>query len=386
MRSATSSILSRALELTPVGRAYLEATAPGSGESFGARALSVLAVRASVDSGHLGLIPVEGPLVVVANHPFGVVDGLLLLDLLAERRHDVKLLGNRVLGRIPELLPWLIPVEVFRRRGDIARNATAIREAIRWLSTGGCLVVFPAGEVAHRVDGSGLAVDSEWRTTAASLAMRTGADVLPVYFEGANSRLFRAAGHIHPLLRTALLVREMWARRGSTVSMRIGSAVSAQALARLPDAVSRTRFLRHRVEALGGCVRRSDTAWTKTPAAIAERGSANEIEANVAQLQRSVLLESGTFQVFCATARELAAVLPEIGRLRELTFRRVGEGSGLAGTSIDSMEPTAISLYGIARESRSLVPIASARRMSLRPADAWRVYIHTRSSITTQGY
>jgi putative hemolysin len=330
MRSATASILSRALELTPIGRAYLKATAPGSEESFGARALSVLDVRSSVVPEQLGHIPAEGPLIVVANHPFGLVDGLLILHLLSQRRHDVKLLGNRVLGCVPELLPWLIPVDVFRRRGDIVRNATAIRESIRWLSKGGCLVMFPAGEVAYRVDGNGLAVDSDWRTTAAELAVRTGADVLPAYFGGANSHLFRAVGRIHPFLRTALLVREMWARRGSTVAVQLGNAVTPQVLARFPDAATRTQFLRHRVEALSGGVQRSNAAWTKAPAVLADRGTADELEDNIAQLQRSMLLESGSFQVFCAAARELPAVLPEIGRLREMTFRQVGEGSGLA--------------------------------------------------------
>jgi putative hemolysin len=158
-------------------------------------------------------------------------------------------------------------------------------------------------------------VDSPWRATAGELAVRAGAAVLPVYFDGSNSRLFRAAGRIHPLLRTALLPRELIAKRGSRITVRVGAPILARELAAHGDARARIAFLRSTVDRLGSAGR------------IAQRGEVDELLADIAGLG-APLLESGTYQVFCAGAPQLPAVLPEIGRLREIAFRAVGEGTG----------------------------------------------------------
>jgi putative hemolysin len=197
---------------------------------------------------------------------------------------------------------------------------TALRQASAWLAAGHCLSVFPAGEVAHET-APGRMVDSPWHDTAAELAVRRHAAVVPVHFDGGNSRLFRLAGRVHPLLRTILLPREMWARRGSTVSVRIGGAVSADVVGRESSKQRRTALLRARVEAL---------AIAPRAVPVADRGPADAIEADVAALDDAVLLRSGAFIVYCASASRLPALMPEIGRLRELTFRGVGEGTGRA--------------------------------------------------------
>ena len=284
---------------------------------FGTRALAALNVSADVASGDLGHIPPRGPIVVVANHPLGALDGLLLISLLSRVRSDIKLLGNSLLRYIPALRPYLFAVDVFSGTRSARRNGVALRHAMRWLDGGGCLMVFPAGEVAHHSTSDGRAVDSPWRTTAAKLAARTGASVVPVFIEGRNSRMFHAAGRIHPLLRTALLPREMWAKRGRTIPVRIGQPVLRDEIAALPDGDARTQGLRARVEALAA-----------TPVAV--RGRDYEIGANIDALRSRLLLESGSYQVFCAPAFDLPAILPEIGRLRELTFRHAGEGTGSA--------------------------------------------------------
>ena len=330
MRTAPSALLARAVALTPIGRAYARAARLGSSENFSTRALAVLGVSAKIDVEDLARIPATGSLVVVANHPFGALDGLLLLDILCRVRNDVKLLGNSLLRHIPELGPHLLPVDVFGGRRSVQRNASALRGAMQWLRAGGCVAVFPAGEVAHTRQADGRVVDEAWRVTAAELVARTRADVLPVFFAGGNGRLFRAAGRVHPMLRTALLPREMWAKRGSGIAVRIGDRVTVDTLAGLPDAARRTAYLRSRVDDAAGLMRGLETLTpTRTRAAIAPRGRAGGIESNIDALQPAVLFESGAYQVFCAAASDLPAVLPEIGRLRELAFRQVGEGSGL---------------------------------------------------------
>jgi putative hemolysin len=324
-----SALLARTAGLTPIGRAYARAVAGDPAVDFSTRALRELDVAVAIDDDELRRVPTAGPLIVVANHPFGALDGLLLLETLGRVRRDVKLLGNQLLRHIPPLRDRLLLVDVFRRSTAVRRNGAALRAAMRWLADGHCLAVFPAGEVAHE-ERDGRIVDSPWQDTAAELARRTAATVVPVLFNGENSGLFRAAGRVHPLLRTALLPRELWAKRHSSVHVRIGTPIAPAALAAEPTAVARTQLLRRRVDDLstppyvGAAFRRP----TLQP--LAPRGMAAAIDANIEALQGQVLLESGAFQVFCARADDLPAVLPEIGRLRELTFREAGEGTGLA--------------------------------------------------------
>jgi putative hemolysin len=307
---------------------------------FGTRALAALSVSADVPSEHVHHIPSSGAIVVVANHPLGAIDGLLLISLLSRVRSDIKLLGNSVLRYVPALRPYLLQVDVFGGARSAGRNGIALRQAMRWLDRGGCLVVFPAGEVAHQATSDGRTLDSPWRTTAAELAARTGASVVPIFIEGRNSRLFHAAGRIHPFLRTALLPREMFAMRGRTIPVRIGQPVPGDEIAALPDGRARTEGLRARVDALAA-----------TP--VASRGCADEIAANIDAIGPRVLLESGTYQVFCAPAADLPAILPEIGRLRELTFRHAGEGTGSA-RDLDRFDATYDHLFVWDRTHREI--------------------------------
>ena len=332
--------------LTPIGRAYARAVAGDPAADFTTRALRELDVAVALDDEELQHIPAAGPLIVVANHPFGALDGLLLLATVSRVRRDIKLLGNELLRHIAPLRDRLLLVGLFGRRSSaVRRNGVALRAAMRWLEDGGCLGVFPAGEVAYQ-QHHGRTVDSRWQDTAAELALRTGASVVPVFFNGQNSRLFRMAGRMHPLLRTALLPHELWAKRHSTVHIRIGASIAPTTLADEPTAAARTEVLRRGVDALSDVVsgfpaRRSaereggsrtdvGAGFGRPIQPIAPRGLAAAIDANIDALKNQILIESGTFQVFCARAGDLPAILPEIGRLRELTFRAVGEGTGLS--------------------------------------------------------
>jgi putative hemolysin len=333
MSHTAASLLSR---VTTLGRIYTAAAADRGGAPFATRALAALDV--SIDADGVHHVPPSGPLVVVANHPFGALDGLVLLDLIGRVRPDAKLLGNRWLAALPGLRPQLVRVDVFGGRAAVHRNGLAVREAMQWLARGGCVALFPAGEVAHTVASGRRVVDSAWRTTAGELALRVGAAVLPVFFAGANSRLFRAAGRIHPLLRTALLPRELNAKRGSRITVRVGAPLGASELAANGDARARIVRLRAAVEHLatlptpGAQPAPPALAAPQAPAPVrptpvAPKGEVAAIARDIATLGMP-LLESGAYQVFCARAPQLTAVLPEIGRLREIAFRGVGEGTG----------------------------------------------------------
>jgi putative hemolysin len=374
----SASILARTFALTPLGRAYSQATSAQEPPDFSSRALDALGVSMDISDDQFRDVPAKGPLVVVANHPFGAIDGLVLLSLLARVRTDLKLLGNSLLRYVPQLRPSLIEVDVFARAGAVTRNTVAVRRAMRWLVRGGCVLLFPAGEVAHYRDCAGNAVDSNWQATAAVLASRASACVLPIFFSGCNSALFQAAGRIHPLLRTALLPREMWARRGTTVSVRVGPLVRPEELAAVSSARERTMLLRSRVEVLGRATIEPPAIVVPRSAPVAERGSVADIENDVAALQGDVLLESGNYQVFCASALQLPAILSEIGRLREIAFRQAGEGTGLA-RDLDRFDQTYQHLFVWDRDRHE---IAGAYRLAAtdvvaRGARVDGLYTHT---------
>jgi putative hemolysin len=367
-----TALFTRAAALMPIGRAYARAAAGPSTDEFSTRALRELDVAIAIATDDLHQIPATGPLIVVANHPFGALDGLLLLELIGRRRSDAKLLGNELLKHIAPLRDRLLLVDVFDRQPSVVRrNGSALRAAARWLEAGGCLGLFPAGEVAHTVADRHV-VDSAWRDTAAALALRTRATVVPVFIKGENSRMFRAAGRVHPLLRTVLLPREMWAKRHSTIEIRIGAPIAAESIATEHDAAARTALLRSHVDALSleraqrgtsthvvsGLSTHVVSGFSRTQD-LAPRGMAAAIDANIDAVQNQVLLESGPFQVICARAADLPAVLPEIGRLRELTFRHAGEGTGLS-RDLDRFDDTYRHLFVWDRVRRE---IAGAYRL-----------------------
>ncbi len=326
---AASSLLARTFALTPLGRAYGRASCGDGSSDFSTRALAALDVTIDVAAEELRHIPASGPLVVVANHPCGAIDGLLLISLLKHVRSDLKFLGTSLLRFVPGLQPNLLPLDVFGSPGSVHRNASALRQAMRWLTSGGALLVFPAGEVAHQQGSGGNALDSTWQTTAAELAVRTNAAVLPMFIHGSNSRLFRNAGRIHPLLRTAMLPRELWRIRSRTIPVRCGRCVLPNELAAIRHADARTAILRARVERLASLPARHVQA-DDAIAPVAARGEDGGLAGNIEGLSSRLVLESGSYQVFCAPAADLPEVLPEIGRLRELAFRHAGEGTGLA--------------------------------------------------------
>lgn len=352
--NAASSVLAQAVGFTPMGRAYARVAGGDPAIPFSSRALRELDIAITAADDELRHIPTSGPLVVVANHPFGALDGLLLLELIGRVRNDAKLLGNRLLSWVPDLCDRVLLVDVFGQRSSaIRRNSRVLRAAMRWVAQGHCLCVFPAGEVAHQPEGSRI-VDSAWRESAAALAARTRATVVPVFIAGENSRLFRAAGRLHPLLRTALLPRELWTKRHSTVEIRIGRQIAHTTLSLHQDPGTRTRLLRSRVDELSTASQFTEHAIPGSqPQPIAPRAMAVAIDANIDALQDHVVLETDTFQVFCARAEELPAVLPEIGRLREMTFRLAGEGTGLS-RDLDRFDQTYRHLFVWDRAGREI--------------------------------
>ena len=312
-------------------------TARNAGEDAIATFLARLGITVRIDPDELRRIPAHGPVVAVANHPFGMLEGAILADALAKVRPDSKVLANSLLSAIPELRERCIFINPFGQRSAAAANAAALRECLAWLRRGGMIVTFPAGEVAHMDWKHGVLADPVWHPPIARLAQIAGATALPIFFTGANSAMFQIVGAVHPRLRTASLPRELLNKRGQTIDVRIGQAIGSATLRSFSDAREAIEYLRCRTYALDrGCTTRG--AVISFPARfgsprksepVAAAVPQGELAADVARLPSSGrLCEMGDLTAYVGTARELPNVLREIGRLREATFRKVGEGAG----------------------------------------------------------
>lgn len=333
MAEALGRLLEHLLALRALERAY-SGIEPGLDPgSFAMRSLQLLDV--TVDCGEIERerIPGSGPLLVVANHPYGGIDGIALTALLSARRGDLRILANEMLCRIPEFAPVVLPLDVFGGSRAVHRNLGALRAARDWLEQGGAVLAFPAGEVSHLRPELGGVADPPWQRTAGWLLRQVpAARALAVHVDGANGATFQIAGLVHPRVRTALLPREILNKGGRRLRIRIGEPLPPGLASRFADDVALTRFLRLQTYLLPAATPAAG-AGTRASGAIpvAAPCRTGQVATAMARLcAGTALARSGELVVVHVHGDAEPAVLEEIGRLREATFREVGEGTGRA--------------------------------------------------------
>jgi putative hemolysin len=293
------------------------------------RLLAAIGAEYRCAASDLDRIPQSGPAIVIANHPFGLLDGLIVASLANRRRSDFRVLANSLLASIPEVRQYVIAVNVLSR--EVNANGQALRSALRWVQSGGALIVFPAGEVAAPHGLPPAVVDPQWNEGVLRLAKAAKAPVVPVHVAGRNSTAFQAAGMVHPRLRTALLNRELLNKRGSVTEVSVGRPIPANRLQEVDD-TELAAYLRRRTYLLGERKAEPPKLLSRRPAVnepVAPPVGAHLLRADIDALPQDALLARGSgYAVYIATARQLPNVLHEIGRLREAAFRAVGEGTG----------------------------------------------------------
>ena len=305
------------------------------GADFSARVLEEVGVSYEIPPGQLERIPKEGGFVTVSNHHYGSIDGMILSAVIGARRPDYKILTTFLLSMIPSLRDSFIPVDNFR--SGTARSVTGIRTALGHLSDGHPLGLFPAGEVGTWQKGKNrtsigrkrVVEDIPWADSSIKLAQKSGFPVIPIYFEGENSRSFHILGRIHPRLRTARLIHEVFNKRGRVVKVRIGMPIPAAEVASF-DIPSLGRYLRNRCYALEAqCI--ADSAETKAAgkmAPLAEPVPAARVRAEMEARTDRMLFELGDYRAYLLQAGDTPETMRELYRLREETFRGIGEGTG----------------------------------------------------------
>jgi putative hemolysin len=227
-------------------------TNPKPGESFWDSAIRRLDLKIVTNEDALARLPREGALVVVANHPFGVLDGVIICQLVARVRPDFRVLTNSVLYRADEIKPFLLPVDFTETKEALETNLKSRAAAKHHLMAGGCLILFPAGGVSTTPKPwDKHAVDAEWKNLTARLIAQAKAAVVPVYFAGQNSRLFQLASHVSMTLRLSLLFKEVHDRIGTEVHVRVGDVIPYARLATINDRERFMDYLRQATYALG---------------------------------------------------------------------------------------------------------------------------------------
>lgn len=220
------------------------------GRDFWAVMADRFGLRLDIQRGALGMIPRQGPLVIVANHPFGILDGLVLGHILSGTRGDFRILAHQVFRRAEALNRVILPIDFAGTRAATALNLQTRATAIRYLQDGGAVGIFPGGTVSTAATPFGPARDPVWRAFTARMIRKSGATVVPIWFDGANSRLFQLASHMHYTLRMALLVREFKRRVDTPVRLAIGNPITPEVLAEQGDGNRMMDFLRRRTYAL----------------------------------------------------------------------------------------------------------------------------------------
>jgi putative hemolysin len=334
--------------------------------------LEDLQIEFEIPEEDLRRIPKTGAFITISNHPLGGVDGILLLKLLLEHRPDYKIIANFLLHRIEPLKQYIMPVNPFEDHKDVKSSTAGFIQAIRHLKNDLPLGIFPAGEVSTYRDGK-LVVDKKWEESAMKLVQRAEVPVIPIYFHAKNSRLFYRLAKLSDVFRTAKLPSELLSQKHRVIKVRIGNPISVKAQKEHKTLQEFTDFLRKKTYMLSRPYDRESKKLSDIPKNIKISKTPKKIVSNTDQksLVKEVdalramgdkrLLESKNYEVFLAKKEHIPNVLKELGRLREITFRAIGEGTNNA-TDLDYYDDYYYQMFLWDQDAKK---IAGAYRMGM---------------------
>ena len=317
-----------ALGLGKINRLF-DGAADYQGREFADHLLENMNITIKVDEAQLESIPKEGGFIVVSNHPFGGIEGVMLLSAIAKVRPDFKLMANFILAHIPNLKDCFFSVNPFEKNPEWKSSVGGIKGAIRHVADGNGLGVFPAGEVS-RYHGHDFPEDLPWSTSIARIIKSAGVPVVPVYWDGRNSQLFYAMDKIHTMLGTARLTRELANKHDTCFNLQIGKPILPVEVETYENPKDLAAYLRSRSYALEANI--PAKTEEKKPVGLAEIEAPSDPALMQAELEaireKSFLYSSSDYDCYLADYEDIPNLMHEIARLREETFRAIGEGTG----------------------------------------------------------
>jgi putative hemolysin len=330
--NGTARVLMMLLRINKINKLYSDISHL-EGIEFIDKLFEELEISFEVSELELNRIPKTGAFISISNHPFGGIDGLLLVKVLSLVRPDSKVLANFLLKKVEPVKDKILPINPFEEHKNFKSSLSGIKEAQKHLESGFPLGVFPAGEVSSYNQISIGISDKEWQNSALKMIKRAEVPIVPIYFQGNNSRLFHLLGLIHPNLLTVRLPYELFNKRKKVIRVRIGDSISVKDQDDFTDISRYGRFLRAKTYSLGSAIEVQKFFYPNIFRArkieeIIPPVDPLKIEEEVASLiEKYLLFENGEFQVFCSPSFCIPYIMNELGRLRELTFRQIGEGT-----------------------------------------------------------
>lgn len=324
-----SNLLMEVLKLNKINKIYSEALDKNPDEFIG-NILKSLNISIQISAQDLEKIPLTGSFITISNHPFGGIDGLILLHILLKKRPDYKIIANFLLKKIEPLSPYILPVNPFEERTK--NSLSGLKTAFQTLKNENPIGIFPAGEVSS-FQSKQIITDKTWNVGAMKLIKKAQVPILPIYFEGNNSLAFHLLGLINPKLRTAKLPSEFFNKKNKIIRVRIGYPIGIEDQNTCENINELTNYLRSRTYALKYTNNTDVSTSYLSKKSISRKPIADEKAQHIllkeinALPKTDLLFENEVFQIFCAKATNIPNILDEIARLREITFREVGEGT-----------------------------------------------------------
>ena len=317
-----------ALGLGKINRLF-DGAADYQGREFADHLLENMNITIDVSADQLENIPKEGGFVVVSNHPFGGIEGVMLLSAIAKVRPDFKIMANFILSHIPNLKECFFAVNPFENNPEWKSSVSGIKGAIQHIAAGNGLGVFPAGEVS-RYHGHDFPEDLPWSTSIARIIKNAGVPVIPVFWEGQNSKLFYALDKIHTMLGTARLTRELANKHDTCFNLQIGKPIMPAEVALYENPKELAAYLRCRSYALEANI--PTRAVEKKVADLEDIDAPTDLSLMSNELdairEKAFLYSTSDYDCYLADYEDIPNLMHEIARLREETFRAIGEGTG----------------------------------------------------------
>ena len=316
------------LRLGKINRLF-DGAADYQGREFADHLIENMGITIDVSPEQLESIPKEGGFVMVSNHPFGGIEGVMLLSAIAKVRPDFKLMANFILSHIPNLKECFFSVNPFEKNPEWKSSVGGIKGAMLHIAAGNGLGVFPAGEVS-RYHGHDFPEDLPWSTSIARIIKNAGVPVIPVFWDGCNSKLFYLEDKIHTMLGTARLTKELINKHDTCFNLQIGKPILPAEIATYEKPADLAAYLRSRSYALEANIPLKPVE--KKAVKQAEIDAPSELSLMLAELEaireKSFLFSASDFECYLADYEDIPNLIHEIARLREETFRAIGEGTG----------------------------------------------------------
>ena len=332
-----AAILMELMKINQVNELFAQAQ-PKQGPEFVDAILEGCGIDIEYDERELKNIPATGSFVAIANHPYGGIEGMVLLKMLCMARPDAKLMANFLLKKIPNLADYFIAVNPFENV-EHSSSISGLKNTLELLANGTPIGIFPAGEVStFKVDKKEV-TDRLWHPVVGKIIAKAKVPVVPIYFHGNNGLLFNLLSLIHPALRTAKLPSELFNKHGHTIKLRIGKPINVEDIPDYNNSTKLLSYLRARTYALGSGLDNEKKIFNprnlfkvkKEAVEIAPETSQDIIAREVEPLREDFKVwTEKNYEVFIVPTSRIPNIIREIGRLRELTFREIGEGTNKA--------------------------------------------------------